>query len=220
MRTSRGTTNGSLPLLAGLAIAVLLLTGVVARGTYALFSDTESSTGNTFTTGTLDLVSVISGTATACSVAVTEQGDGLNDKVEFGSTDPIEPGSSGTVTWTLTNAGTVGGTLTMAAVTTFDEGGTPSEPEQAAETALGGVRGLGDMLEVWVTRNGTDDILGTSSTYVAMNGLAAALNAESQSLINGTPLVYVLHWQVPTSVGNEIQGDSAELDITFTLTQS
>jgi len=219
MRTSRGTTNGSLPLLAGLAIAALLLTGLVARGTMAYLSDTESSSGNTFAAGTLNLESVISGTSTACDVAVTEQGDGANDKVEFGSTDPIEPGSSGTVTWTLTNAGTVGGTLTMAAVTTFDEGGLPGEPEQAAETALGGVKGLDDMLEVWVTRNGTN-ILGTSSTYVAMSGLAAALNLESQSLVNGTPLVYVLHWEVPTSVGNEIQGDSAELDITFTLTQS
>jgi hypothetical protein len=32
-------------------------------------------------------------------------------------------------------------------------------------------------------------------------------------------MVYVLHWQVPTTVGNEIQGDSASLNITFTLNQ-
>jgi len=30
-------------------------------------------------------------------------------------------------------------------------------------------------------------------------------------------MVYILNWQVPTSVGNEIQGDTAQLDITFTL---
>jgi len=53
-----------------------------------------------------------------------------------------------------------------------------------------------------------------------MSGLQAALNLELNKTITiGTPMVYVLHWQVPTSVGNEIQGDTAQLDITFTLNQ-
>jgi predicted ribosomally synthesized peptide with SipW-like signal peptide len=55
MRTPGGASGRSLPLLAALAVAALLLTGLVAHGTYALFSDTESSADNTFTSGTLDL---------------------------------------------------------------------------------------------------------------------------------------------------------------------
>ena len=41
--------------IAGLTIAALLIIGLVGGGTYAYFSDTESSTGNTLTAGTLDL---------------------------------------------------------------------------------------------------------------------------------------------------------------------
>ena len=55
MRTTGGAYGRRLPLLAALAAAALLLTGLVARGTYALFSDTESSADNSFTSGTLDL---------------------------------------------------------------------------------------------------------------------------------------------------------------------
>jgi hypothetical protein len=79
---------------------------------------------------------------------------------------------------------------------------------------------------VWVTRDATTNILGADGAYVAMSGLAAALNLEvAIPLDGGDPVgdtvVYVLHWEVPyEDVGNEIQGDTAELDITFTLTQS
>jgi spore coat-associated protein N len=40
----------------GLAISGLLLLALVAGGTYAYFSDTETSSGNSFTAGTLNLV--------------------------------------------------------------------------------------------------------------------------------------------------------------------
>jgi hypothetical protein len=131
----------------------------------------------------------------------------------------VKPGSSGTITWTLNNTGNVPGTLTLVSATTFGQGGAPNAPEAAAETALGGVKGLDTGITIWVTRDGTD-ILGSTGTYVAMSGLQAALNLELNKTITiGTPMVYILNWQVPTSVGNEIQGDTAQLDITFTLNQ-
>ena len=39
----------------GLTIAIVLIVGVVAGGTWAYFSDTETVTGNTFTAGTIDI---------------------------------------------------------------------------------------------------------------------------------------------------------------------
>ena len=41
--------------IVGLTLALVLVIGLVGAGTYAYFSDTESSTGNTLTAGTLDL---------------------------------------------------------------------------------------------------------------------------------------------------------------------
>ena len=39
----------------GLTVAALLVMGLVGGGTWAYFTDTETSTGNTFAVGTLDL---------------------------------------------------------------------------------------------------------------------------------------------------------------------
>jgi len=42
----------------GLTIAIVLITGLVAVGTFAYFSDTEVSAGNSFTAGTIDLAEI------------------------------------------------------------------------------------------------------------------------------------------------------------------
>ncbi len=198
----------------GLTIAVLLIIGIVGAGTWAYFSDTASSTGNTWTAGTLTLGLVTTGAATNATASASPAG--INNSMQFTN---VKPGSSGTITWTLNNTGTVPGTLTLASTATFGQGGAANAPEATAETALGGVKGLDTGIMVWVTAGGTD-ILGATGAYVAMSGLEAALDLQVNHAITiGTPLVYVLNWQVPTSVGNEIQGDTAQLDITFTLNQ-
>jgi len=204
-----------------LSIVALMVIGLVAGGTWAFFSDTETSNDNTWTAGTLNLVNVIAGTAVDTDVVVTEQADGLNDKVQFGTVTPIVPGDSGTLTFTLTNQGTTDGFLTIDAATTFGEGGAATEPEAVDE---GGTPvGLDTGIKVWVTKTigeTTTNILGATDAYVAMSGLAAALDAEVDvAMAAADVIIYELHWEVPTSVGNEIQGDTAELDITFTLNQ-
>ena len=203
----------------GLSIAALLIIGIVGIGTFAYFSDTATSTGNTFTAGTLVLSEVTTGSAVNNSYVVTPAG-GINGSVQFGLTDLVKPGSSGTITWTLNNIGNVNGSLTLVAATTFTDNPAPNARQLATWVSLGSHVGLGQDLMVWVTRDGTD-ILGSTGTYVAMSGLQAALNLEVNKTITiGTPVVYVLNWQVPTTAGNEIQGDSANLNITFTLNQS
>ena len=39
----------------GLGIAVAVVIGLIASGTWAVFTDTETTTGNTFTAGTIDI---------------------------------------------------------------------------------------------------------------------------------------------------------------------
>ena len=197
----------------GLSIAALLIIAIVGVGTFAYFSDTAASTGNTWTAGTLTLGLVTTGAATNATASVSPAGS-INNSMQFTN---VVPGSSGTITWTLNNTGNVPGTLTLVAINTFKENPPENAPEHAADPTDS--IGLGQDLMVWVTRNGTD-ILGSTGTYVAMSGLQTALNLEIKETVTiGTPMVYVLHWQVPTTVNNEIQGDSANLDITFTLNQ-
>ena len=210
----------------GLSIAALLIIAIVGVGTFAYFSDTAASTGNTFTAGTLVLSEVTTGSAANNSYIVTP-GGGINGSVQFGLTDPVKPGSSGTIIWTLTNGGNVAGTLTMAATTSFTENPSPNAPQIAAWAGSAGHVGLSEDLLIWVTRtvdSTTTNVLGASGGYVSMGpttaGLATALSNETQSLVTGHPWVYVLNWKVLDTTGNEIQGDKAQLDINFTLTQT
>ena len=215
-------------------MTIALVLAVIAGGTWAYFSDTETSTGSSFTAGTLNLVPSTSGTGPVGKYTVTAGGDGINGNVVFVR---LAPGDSGSITWTLTNNGNLDGALTMASTVTFAENGS-NEPEAAV---LGNNNGSnGDLDEYMGVRlkRGATYILGDASNYVPFSGLAAVLNAESQSLAASGTLTYVLEWQIASDVkgagadgkfgtaddvqvdDNIIQSDSATVDITFTLTQS
>ncbi|MDO9332967.1 MAG: TasA family protein, partial [Dehalococcoidales bacterium] len=213
---------------------IALISALIGGGIYAVFSDVETSTGNTFTAGTLNLVPATNGAGPVGKYSVTAGGDGINGNVVF---DRLAPGDSGSITWTLQNNGNLDGILTMAAILTFEENGS-NEPESAVGGNNGG--GNGDMDEyvgVRLQRNGTY-ILGDASNYVPFSGLAAVFNAESRSLAASGTLTYVLEWQIASDVrgagadgkfgtgddvqvdDNIIQSDKATFDVTFTLTQA
>jgi len=213
---------------------VALVCVLIGAGTFAYFNDTETSTGNTFTAGTLNLVPSTSGTGPAGKYTVTAGGDGINGNVVF---DRVAPGDSGSITWTLQNTGNLNGTLTMASTATFTENGS-NEPEAAVAGNNGGGNGdLDQYMGVRVKRDGSY-FLGDASNYVPVSSLAAALNAESQALTAGGTITYVLEWQLATDLkdagpdgkfgtaddvqvdDNIIQSDTAAVDVTFTLTQS
>jgi predicted ribosomally synthesized peptide with SipW-like signal peptide len=217
------------------SVMVIALAGaLVGGGIYAYFSDTETSTGNTFTAGTLNLVPSTSGSGPAGKYTVTEGGDGVNGKVVFTT---LAPGDSGSITWALENDGDLDGTLTMASDATFDDNGS-NEPEDAIAGNNGG--GDGDLDEYMGVRLKLDGtyILGDASHYVPFSDLEAVLDAESESLAASDTLTYVLEWAIASDVkgagadgefgtaddvdedDNIIQSDEATLDITFTLTQA
>jgi len=215
-------------------MVMALVCVLIGAGTFAYFNDTETSTGNPITAGTLNLVPSTSGTGPAGKYTVTAGGDGINGNVVF---DRVGPGNSGSITWTLQNDGNLDGTLTMPSTATFVENGS-NEPESAAVGNNGGGNGdLDQFMGVRAKRNGTY-FFGDASNYVPMSGLAAALNAESQTLAAGGSLTYVLEWQLasdPKDAGadgkfgtvddvqvddNIIQSDQVTVDVTFTLVQA
>jgi len=213
---------------------IALAGALIGGGIYAYFSDTETSTGNTFTAGTLNLVPSTDGTGPGGKYTVTAGGDGVNGKVVF---TKLAPGDSGSITWTLDNNGNLDGTLTIASNVTFEENGS-NEPESAVSGNNGGGDGdLDEYMGVRLKRNGTY-ILGDASNYVPFSGLEAVLDAESRSLTASGTLTYVLEWEIASDVkgagtdgefgtgddtqidDNIIQSDKATLDITFTLDQA
>jgi predicted ribosomally synthesized peptide with SipW-like signal peptide len=227
----------------GLTIAAIMVVAVVGIGTWAYFSDTETSTGNTFTAGTLNLVPLTSGTGVVGKYTVTAGGDGVNGNVTFTN---IVPGESGSITWTLNNTGTIAGNLTMTGTTvSFTDGVAAVDPETSVTVPHannGDSNGdLDEFVGVNLQRGAGNYILGAAGTYVPFSDLQAILAAENQSIASGGSLIYIFNWSVATDIvglgstclapshttaigdpvdDNIIQGDTANLSITFTLTQS
>lgn len=197
----------------GLTIAALLVLGLVGGGTWAYFSDPETSTGNTFTAGTLNLIPLTEGTGPSGNYTVTAGGDGVNGKVEFVK---MEPGDTGTTTWTLANNGNLPGTLTIASTITFSDVD-DNEPEAAVSVPHannGGTNGdLDEFVGVRLERGtGVDQaaaisafsyILGTATSYAPFSALEAILDAQSQAMAasgGSDTIVYRLSWKIDTDV--------------------
>lgn len=216
--------------IAALAIASLLAISMVSGGVWAYFSDIETASDNTLTAGTLNMVPATSGTGPAGKYTVTAGGDGVNGNVVF---QKLYPGDSGTVTWVLTNSGDFGGAFTTPTTVTFTLGAQNEIKTAAGDTRADSNGFLDENMLVTLRRGiGTDQagaeanfvyILGTKTKDVAMSGLEAAF--DSESLAMGAPggndtIVYQLSWNLPAgSTQNIYIGDTARIDITFTLSQ-
>ncbi|MBU3967161.1 MAG: M73 family metallopeptidase [Euryarchaeota archaeon] len=199
----------------------LLMIGVVAAmagaATWANFSDIETSTGNTFTAGTLDLVGQVtqvhsgSGTTT-----VYNPGGGANF---YWTVSNIAPGSAGTDVWTLTNGGSIPGNLTIALTTTSNEN-TLMEPELALNDNVDDGE-LDNQMTFGLVRTNPDsstNILVTAGSTIAV--VETALDAEIRLMGSGEVIIYTLTWTLPDITNNNfVQSDSLVLDINFVLNQ-
>jgi hypothetical protein len=198
--------------LSALVAVLVLMLALLIGGLYGTFDDEETSVGNVFTAGTLNLVSVISGSGFTDNVVVNEQTDGINDNVTFGM---VMPGDNGTITWTLTNDGTVDGTLALVSTVVCSENGL-NEPETLDDPdGLGdGTGELDDLILCTLYIDGAD-----ASGEISLAAMEAFLN-DTGLLDAGQTVVYRLDWRIDNvATGNELQSDTAQIDITFTLTQ-
>lgn len=198
--------------LSALVAVLVLMLALLIGGLYGTFDDEETSVGNVFTAGTLNLVSVISGSGFTDNVVVNEQTDGINDNVTFGM---VMPGDNGTITWTLTNDGTVDGTLALVSTVVCSENGL-NEPETLDDPdGLGdGTGELDDLILCTLYIDGAD-----ASGEISLAAMEAFLNA-TVLLDAGQTVVYQLDWRInDATTGNELQSDTAQININFTLTQ-
>lgn len=204
-------------------MTIAMMAALIGGGVFAYFNDVESSTGNSFTAGTLDLT-------------VDGQNPWASTKITAAN---MKPGSSGAVDCTLVNAGNLAGTLTVDIKALVDSQGTCTEPECVNEggTYSGGVCtgntpvNLSTKMDmvIWVddgagggtanngVRDGTEQQL-FSGTLAAAD--VAVPWTVTGGLSAGATTYIGISYSIATSVTNEIQGDSSTFTIEFDLGQA
>ena len=202
----------------GLTVAALIVIALVGAGTWAYFSDTESSADNSLTAGTLDL---------------NWNGDNDTGVATFSETTKA-PGDSGTGSKTLANAGSLSGELDVAISTITNTGGAGGTEFEGGDGELGGVALM--VAYVDVDQSGTFNTGDIELNTTGANAWATTTNEELtyatvdsydsvswdavQTMIASAADDFIVLWQIPTSAGNSIQGDSISFDVTFTLEQA
>lgn len=186
-------------------IVIALSVAVIGAGTFAYYSDTETSKDNAFTAGSLDL-SVWGGSAWVNGATVPSINAAFDSKV-----NNLKPGDADVLTIPVMNSGTLAGKPSLTIKNLLEAAGVSPEPEASPDTA-----DLGAKINLVVSFDGTPVASGT------LRGLAGSpLTAPSLSLPGGSA---AKNWTIAmsidgASVGNEIMGDTATCDVEFGLVQ-
>lgn len=186
--------------IAMLAIAAMFAVALVGGGVYAYFNDTETSTGNQFTAGSLDLVLGGSGSTSM-------------------SFSDLAPGSSGASSMMISNDGSIAGALSLTVQNMVDDEGIGWEPE--TNTAAPGDLSANVDIAVFIDADG-DGVqdAGESSIWTGKLSALASVSASLGNLAGSASTYIGIAYSVATSVGNDIMGDIVTFDIVFTLQQN
>ncbi|HWQ27403.1 MAG TPA: SipW-dependent-type signal peptide-containing protein [Dehalococcoidia bacterium] len=205
-------------------LSVLIIGAVAAlvgAGSWATFSDTETSANNIVSTGSLNLkVGTTTGGAANCNYADPWTGP-------LFSLTNAAPGDSDEVTICLKNDGSLKGDLS----TTFSnfenvEVGACAEPESSAgdTTCNNGDPGeLAQFVNVVIWADDNCDNVQDSGEHVFFNGTAAGLPSAtipSFPYTPGTVNCVGTKATVGSNADNTAQTDKVEIDVNFTLTQA
>lgn len=185
----------------GLAIASLLLIGMTGIGTWAYFSDVETSTGNVLTAGTLDLK--------------TNDVDGVSQTLLATNMAPGE--TIGPETITLKNSGSVAGATLDLAFSYVENDGSPNPTNMSADATAAKVELItlnygGSTLLASVSdtnTNGYRDIQDLKDTNLSgLSGIGASATKDFEIAV-----------KLRAATGNDFQADGITLTMNFTLNQ-
>lgn len=193
-----------------LSLAIIGITSAIAIGaTTAYFSDTETSSANTFTAGTLDL---------------KLNGGDVDVHVSYGM-QPVH--SQPNFGYLLKNTGSLTGHLTLNNIVVSDAENGCNEPEISAGditcTETDGELSKALNLVMWMDTN-KDGWISTGEVKVydgPMYGLPSTLDLGKNLTANEeTRLGVIINWWSNNYIlDNLTQSDSSVLDMDFTLTQ-
>jgi spore coat-associated protein N len=182
----------SLSLVAGVA-------AIAAGSTFAFFSDTATSSGNSFSAGTLSLS--VDGGHTISS------GKFVYSNLKPGDSSPT---NNPTVSYTVNNTGSIDGFLNLTPISVVGTAGTG-----VAHTPAG--YGLGSVLNIVVKVGGVTKYSGTLDGFNAN----AALGTMDVALAHGASTTVTIDYSwTPGATDNGAQGDSAAVSVGFNLSQN
>jgi spore coat-associated protein N len=207
----------------GLSVAALIIVALISGGTMAFFSDTETSTNNQFSAGTLNL-----------KLSDSDQTDVDGVTASFGGSDLQPGGVVGPSTVTLKNTGDLNADHVDIK---FQNAVTDNPGYDAADLGAN----IADISAVFtfsaLSYGGTDLLSKTEGIFdnsyisaadTAGNGDGVLTLNEMNSVViqdltapaanNGTA-VFSITITIPASVGNGIQGDLVNVTLTFGLYQ-
>lgn len=200
----------------GLTIAALLVIGLVGGVTWAYFSDSEQSTNNSLTAGTLDLTV-----------------DGVDTAVTTFSESNKAPGDSGSGSTTLANAGSLAGELDIAFSAITNTPGAGGGQYEGGSGELGANAEIAVYIDVDQSNDFSDGDIGldavVDTTYLFAAGLQwntidsyGSITWDAVETMAASPTAdnFRIEWRIPTGAVNDIQGDSVSFDVTFTLEQA
>lgn len=189
------------------ALSIVTIVGLVGGATFALFTDQATANDSTFASGEADLkLALDAGAGEPAALAFTDSIDGP----DFTN---LAPGFSGETTFWLKNTSTAAISLDIVA-------------DLADVTQVAGgdsTANLADNLLVKWTCD-TDDNGGVSdntpTAEFSVNAWATGGNAGLGTLAAGNAIICRMYARVPTTVGNEIEGDSVTFDTLYDATQN
>ena len=219
-----------------ISLMTIAVVGIlIGGGVYAYFSDTETSTGNTFTAGTLNL-------------ALTDDApDATDGEDATWVVAALVPGASGGgERLTINNNGSADGYLDLSGIgvvnaENYDANTDEAEATMDADTSdlTGGGELGGDLLvQIWLDANNDGAVGGAGGTLteesiypaaaigVADPGVTGVLDDIAASydldkaLTAGSTTYIALQYSLPSSSNNTIMGDSATLSFTVELDQT
>jgi len=196
----------------GSVLVIGIVAAMMTAGTQSWYSDTETSVGNTFTAGTLDL-----------------NIDGGNTNTVKFTVSNMAPGNQPRGTWNLMNVGTINGYLDLENITVTSYENGCLEPEREAGDATYGNpgEGNGELQDVvYVTLFVDRDNSGWYSTgdYKFYDGKVGDLPShfginETLNAGQSVHIVAIFNWW-STANDNLAQSDGFTLELTFELAQT
>lgn len=212
---------------------IAAVAAVVIGGTSAFFSDTETSTGNTFTAGAIDLQ--VDSTAVYNGQPVSAATWALKDLVptadKFFNFSDVKPGDTGSNSISLhviNNDAWVCASISNL----VDADNTLTEPESSVDTdgLLTGEMQENMAVTIWrdngagggtAGNNVQDGSEPTLYTGAPQAGTWALYDSTTGTPLPGGSTGYVgVAWTLPLATGNEVQTDSLTGDISFSVVQS